>query len=415
MLKYTWFALLMVTNTNCVINNVCPSIQDYSTVRTNSNCWYDVAADQNATNIIKSYGYGVEIHKVTAPDGYITTLFRIITYSDAGRKVPVLLQHGFLYSGAAFIALGKDSIGFILADAGYDVWISNMRGTEYSEEHIRLSADNIKFWNFDLDDVSLKDFPAQLNYILQNNQRNGKIIYIGHSIGGSIPLMYASSFPQESNSVVKLFILLAPNGGMENSKSSLLRDLAPFSNIIVRLFINTETAKYLSSKSNATKLVKSACGQDSIFMSYCVETLNSIVMGPQNQIDASVIPIFFNQFPAGSSLKILKHLVDSIRFGLRAYDYDSENFEIYGSRLPPVYNVSKIEVPTYIVYSPSDWCISDKDSENLYNRLSKSAKVHGKYKIEDIGFNHNDFLYGRRAKAILYNKLLQLIESIRDT
>ena len=38
---------------------------------------------------------------------------------------------------------------FILADAGYDVWIGNNRGTKYGMRHISLGHKDPKFWDFD--------------------------------------------------------------------------------------------------------------------------------------------------------------------------------------------------------------------------------------------------------------------------
>jgi lysosomal acid lipase/cholesteryl ester hydrolase len=42
----------------------------------------------------------------------------------------------------AFIA------GYLLADAGYDVWLGNARGNTYCRRHVKLTAQNKKFWDF---------------------------------------------------------------------------------------------------------------------------------------------------------------------------------------------------------------------------------------------------------------------------
>jgi lysosomal acid lipase/cholesteryl ester hydrolase len=38
--------------------------------------------------------------------------------------------------------------GYVLADAGYDVWLGNARGNTYSMKHVQFTAQGKKFWDF---------------------------------------------------------------------------------------------------------------------------------------------------------------------------------------------------------------------------------------------------------------------------
>ena len=40
------------------------------------------------------------------------------------------------------------NIAFLLADAGYDVWMGNIRGNRYSRLHKRKTIDDPTYWSF---------------------------------------------------------------------------------------------------------------------------------------------------------------------------------------------------------------------------------------------------------------------------
>ena len=54
---------------------------------------------------------------------------------------------------------------FILADAGYDVWLANNRGTRYGQAHLSLDPKSKEFWSFDWEQMGLYDIPANIDFI----------------------------------------------------------------------------------------------------------------------------------------------------------------------------------------------------------------------------------------------------------
>ena len=108
------------------------------------------------TQIIRYNGYPAEEYTVQTEDGYLLYIQRIPAGrkpikqdSSSGPRPVVFLQHGLLCSSSNWVAnLPNQSFGFILADAGFDVWMGNMRGSTYGLRHMNLSVHSDQFWNF---------------------------------------------------------------------------------------------------------------------------------------------------------------------------------------------------------------------------------------------------------------------------
>lgn len=165
--------------------------------------------------VVLKYGYNlVTYNNITTDDGYILTVFRITGsyYSPPQNGKPaVLLFHGLGTASDEWLLQSdvQNNLPFILANAGYDVWLANARGTDFSQGHVKLDAGkDLKYWDFSFHEMGIYDFPAILNIMLSETG-NDKIFFIGHSLGGAVYAAALSERP-ELNDKIHASILLAP-------------------------------------------------------------------------------------------------------------------------------------------------------------------------------------------------------------
>ncbi|KAL0481276.1 lysosomal acid lipase [Acrasis kona] len=156
--------------------NVCVSAEDNK-----------IHVPRTTLQLIKEQGFPSETHKLTTSDGYILTIFRIPhgrTNKNDGKRRAVMLQHGLLDCSNTWVNnMYNESLAFILADQGYDVWLGNVRGNRYSDEHVSLSKFGNGYWQFTYDEMALIDLPTMIEYILKASDNERLHAYIGHSQG----------------------------------------------------------------------------------------------------------------------------------------------------------------------------------------------------------------------------------------
>ncbi|KAF2904605.1 hypothetical protein ILUMI_01567 [Ignelater luminosus] len=396
-------------------NNVCKTFDDYYTDRDqNENCYYNPDGQLATPEIIKRWGYPVETHHVTTEDGYILTLFRIPYGKSTSSKKPgkpVLIQHGHKASSKSFVLTGEKSLAFILANAGYDVWLGNFRATTYSSNHTHLNNKDIEFWNFSFHELGIYDVAAEVEYV--SKLRKQKIIYIGFSLGTTAATVYSSIYPDIAESKVEIFIQMAPFIITSGMSTYAYYGLTLWYHLIPYLYTSFD-GQDKSHSDFSTMVWSYLCYPYPFQMKLChVPDMWSIGFS-FDQINPETFPVTFSHIRETASAKTTTHvsqMVVSEEF--RYYDYSAkENLRKYGSVEPPLYNLTNLRVPMYVVRSDNDRLSSKTGVEKFYASLPEHVKRYGRYVVKHDSFNHIDFVFGKDVVPLVYDHLVKFMSNL---
>uniref|UniRef100_A0A8C5TRK2 Partial AB-hydrolase lipase domain-containing protein n=1 Tax=Malurus cyaneus samueli TaxID=2593467 RepID=A0A8C5TRK2_9PASS len=346
----------------------------------------------NISEIISFWGYPSEEYDVVTEDGYILQLNRIPHgRENAGPRPVVLLQHGILSEGSIWLSnLANNSLGFILADAGYDVWIGNSRGNTWSKRHLVLSPKQDEFWAFSFDEMAKYDLPAMINFIEQKTGQK-QLYYIGHSQGTTIGFIAFSTMPQLARKI-KVFLALAPVTTVIFARSPF-RKLTIFSESGLKFLPHTSLGELLLSRfCVCSKLCKSA-----LAMVFGFNWKNT---------NMSRIDVFAGHTPAGSSVRNIIHWLQvKLPDASPARGVTAPCALCLCHTGPPQYDVGSMEVPMAVWNAGQD-CLSDpRDTALLLPQLRNL--VHHKFIPQ---WNHLDFMLGLDATEVLYREILDVME-----
>jgi len=323
---------------------------------------------------------------------------------------PVLLQHGLLDSSYTWVNNAKEeSLGYILADQGFDVWFGNNRGNRYGRNHTTLDPDDgtDAFWSFTWDEMASIDVPTLIHYVLDNTDYTS-LSWVGHS-EGTIQMFAAATSTNLGNTYLdsalaslNLFVALAPVAYVTNLASKLMVLLAN-TDLMERL-IDRGMYEFLP-YGPIEKVAPEICQLNNI----CDLGLMAI-FGPSKQLDSSRLQVYVSETPAGTSSQNMLHWIQGVlNPTFQKYDYgsDEENIAHYGVSTPPLYDLSKLNVRTALFSGSHDYLGDPEDVQRLVQEAAPSGKIVFWDSQDD--YAHMDFTWAPSASSRIYPEVINQI------
>jgi pimeloyl-ACP methyl ester carboxylesterase len=303
----------------------------------------------------------------------------------------VLLLHGFLQSSEAWVSTAH-GLPFALADAGFDVWMANVRGNKYSCKHTSLSPHDDRYWNFSFDDVAQHDVPTNVRHVLSVTGFES-LTFIGFSQGTACGFAALSLLP-ELNRMVHLFIALAPCTALHGFSNKLVDALTRTSPDIVYLIFGRR------------RLLPSVPFWQSVLSTrtyiYLIERSIALLFGwDMRNVWPEDKPVVYAHLYSFSSVKSVVHWFQLLQTG-RFQMYDDHLWRQQSAAYQqPQYRLSQIR--TAVALFPGG-------RDTLPNTAVTLAQLPPRRVLAHTipSFEHMDFLYSKLACRELHPHVIAL-------
>ncbi|XP_010073021.1 PREDICTED: lipase member M-like [Pterocles gutturalis] len=360
----------------------------------------------NISQIIRFHRYHREEHQVLADDGYFLTMNWIPGGREEdgtrGHRLPVLLQHGLSLDGSNWVSsFPNGSLGFILADAGYDVWIGNSRGNSWSRRHLNLSVDQEEFWDFSFHEMTIYDLPAMVGFILRQT-RQQKLFYAGHAQGNTLGFIAFSSILQLAEKI-KMFFVLGPAYTFRAVKGPVLSLFYLPDSVLTVIFGRREAA--LLGRGQRAALARGCSCR--LLGRLCTDGLFLIGGCNKKNLNVSRTDVYISHFPDYTSTKNLLHWGQTAKTGeFKQFDYEEKNQDRYNQTSPPFYRREDMTVPTALWSGGEDWVTPTSEMQRLLPRITNL--IHHEHFPD---WTHRDQIWGLDAPQRAYRRMVTLMET----
>lgn len=214
----------------------------------------------------------------------------------------------------------------------------------------------------------------------------------------------------EYASSIKNFIAWAPAVFMSEMRSNLtfaLRML-PFFHKLGGKFTPTD---HLASWIGGTACKSSARTKSMVTKEWAKAN------GPTDQMNLDRMAVYFHFWPSPSSVWQLVHFGQLYQSGkFQKFDYGSAQLNVahYGVESPPEYPLTSIpeDMNIIIMNGATDYLVTPENVEHLVEILRPRLPNLQHIPIESEMFNHTDFIFGKDAGTLVYDKTIELLDRL---
>ncbi|KAJ7524947.1 hypothetical protein O6H91_17G028900 [Diphasiastrum complanatum] len=348
--------------------------------------------------------YQCKEFSVPTEDGFLLGVQKVSSTKIAkAKKDPVFMYHGIMQGGDVWLLNSpSESLAFLLADSGHDVFIGNTRSSNFSYGHKTYSRSDKEFWDWTWDDLVDHDLPSMLQFV--HDQTNETLLFVGFSQG---TMTAFASFTQSSVvSLVKKAVMLSPIAYLRHVTAPLLEVAAwLFADEILLL---AGVYEFSVENEGGRRFTDMVCKSAQL---KCYDgSLLSLITGPNCCMNTSRMPYYTIYEVQSTSMKNIAQMAQLVRSGgFSRFDYGLfGNLAHYRSIFPSSYDLSAIpaDLPIMLAHGGQDTLADKVDVSDLIASLQGDPQV-----ILVPEYAHGDFVLALNATTEVYDKVLNFFNS----
>lgn len=291
---------------------------------------------------------------------------------------PVLLCHGLAANRFTFDFEPPYSVAHYLADAGFDCFSVEWRGTGHS----RQPPPGRRYTDFTIDDHILHDGPALLELALKETGAK-RAFWLGHSLGGLVG--YGVAQGPEGSKLAGLLTLGAP----VHFKSG------PLMRALISLGVRAAWPARFRQEWMSASLAP--------FLGYVTLPLSDLMVNPEHIPPRIQRQVYANMM-SSMSRKVLLQFQDWIEHdAFRSFDRNTDWRA----------GISRLQLPLLVMGGSSDRLATAENVESqfaLTTAPDRTLHIFGRDHGDKMDYGHGDLIFGTGAPAEVYPLIREWLE-----